>query len=142
MEYFVNQMNHLLPRYVSPCPDPQAWAIDASRTNYPKEEIWYAYQSTCLLVQFLQRLQVVSQFKLLLEVQWSPREVDASSQCISSIPQDNFSVPGEASKATPLGTLVEPQGFKPNPNYFGEVNLRQAGYSPVSYTHLTLPTKA
>ena len=42
VDLFANAMNHRLPRYFSPCPDPEALAIDALRSDWPGE-ILYAF---------------------------------------------------------------------------------------------------
>ena len=53
---FCNQTEHKTPLYVSPIPDPQAWAVDA--LNVPWENlVAYAYPPTALLPKVVQKLQ-------------------------------------------------------------------------------------
>ena len=47
---------HHLDKYVSPCPDPKAWATGAMTCAWPQQEIMYAYPPQFLMAKFLQRL--------------------------------------------------------------------------------------
>ena len=71
LELFANHLNHHLPQYVSPCPDPQAWGIDAMECALPSDQVLYAFPPSCLLLPFLQRLQLLPRFRLVIIVQWS-----------------------------------------------------------------------
>ena len=52
IDWFANRQNHQLLRYVSPCPDEQAYAIDGLLTLLPQMLI-YAYPPTVILSKFL-----------------------------------------------------------------------------------------
>ena len=53
---FATSLNKKLPLYVSPIPDPQAWAVDA--LNIPwKNLVAYAFCPTALLPKVIQKLQ-------------------------------------------------------------------------------------
>jgi hypothetical protein len=71
LEMFANSMNRHLDRYVSPCPDERAWAIDALRCALHEQEVMYAFPPANLVQDFLQRLVGLSDYRLLLVVQWS-----------------------------------------------------------------------
>ena len=72
VDLFANAMNHRLPRYFSPCPDPEALAIDALRSDWPGE-VMYTFPPACVLFQFLQRCQGRTDRRILLVLQWSPQ---------------------------------------------------------------------
>ena len=56
MDLFATSRNKKLPTYVSPIPDPQAWAVDA--LNIPwKNMVVYAFPPTALLPKVVQKLQ-------------------------------------------------------------------------------------
>ena len=56
VDLFATRLNTKLPLYVSPIPDPQAWAVDA--LNIPWENlVAYAYPPTALLPKVVQKLQ-------------------------------------------------------------------------------------
>ena len=56
MDLFATSLNTKLPLYVSPIPDPQAWAVDS--LNIPWENlVAYAFPPTALLPKVVQKLQ-------------------------------------------------------------------------------------
>ena len=56
VDLFATRLNTKLPLYVSPIPDPQAWAVDA--LNIPWENlVAYTFPPTALLPKVLQKLQ-------------------------------------------------------------------------------------
>ena len=56
VDLFATSLNKKLPTYVSPIPDPQAWAVDA--LNIPWENlVAYAFPPTTLLSKVVQKLQ-------------------------------------------------------------------------------------
>ena len=56
VDLFATRLNTKLPLYVSPIPDPQAWAVDA--LNIPWENlVAYAFPPTALLPKVVQKLQ-------------------------------------------------------------------------------------
>ena len=56
MDLFATSLNKKLPLYVSPIPDPQAWAVDA--LNIPWENlVEYVFPPTALLPKVIQKLQ-------------------------------------------------------------------------------------
>ena len=67
VDMFANSLNFKLKDYILPCPDPQALAIDALNCQWPVEVI-YAFPPACIIQQFLLRLKVERQFKILLVV--------------------------------------------------------------------------
>ena len=72
VDLFAIAMNHRLHRYFSPCPDPEALAIDALRSDWPNE-VLYSFPPACMLFQFLQRYQENTDQNILLVLQWSPQ---------------------------------------------------------------------
>ena len=56
VDLFAPHLNHKLPRYVSPVPDPKAWDIDAPNINRTGLTS-YAYPPTALLHRVIQRLR-------------------------------------------------------------------------------------
>ena len=58
MDLFATYLNHKLPLYVSPIPDPQAWDIDALNIDWTGLTA-YAYPVTALLHRVIQKNQSV-----------------------------------------------------------------------------------
>jgi hypothetical protein len=56
IDLFATRFNHQLEVYISPCPDPQAWAIDALNTDWTGFDA-YAYPPTSLIPQVLRRIR-------------------------------------------------------------------------------------
>ena len=55
-ELFANKLNHHLARYVSPCPDSEAWAVDALVCSWPRQTC-YAFPPTALLDKVVTKIQ-------------------------------------------------------------------------------------
>ena len=58
MDLFATHLNHKLPLYVSPIPDPKAWDIDALNINWTGLSA-YAYPPTALLHKVIQKNQTM-----------------------------------------------------------------------------------
>ena len=56
VDLFATRLNTKLPLYVSPIPDPQAWAVDALNVRW-ENLVAYAYPTTALLPKVVQKLQ-------------------------------------------------------------------------------------
>ena len=56
MDLFAMQLNHRLPRFVSLCPDPRVWRIDAFSFKW-KDMVAYAFLASKLLHKILRKLQ-------------------------------------------------------------------------------------
>ena len=56
VDLFATHLNHKLPLYVSPVPDPKAWDIDALNINWTSLTA-YAYPSTALLHRVIQKIR-------------------------------------------------------------------------------------
>ena len=56
VDLFATHLNHKLPRYVSPVPDPKAWDIDALNINWTNLTA-YAYPPTALLHKVIQKIK-------------------------------------------------------------------------------------
>lgn len=56
LELFANQLNHHLPRYCSPCPDPRATLIDALTVTWP-QEVMYAFPPATIMSQVIDKLK-------------------------------------------------------------------------------------
>ena len=65
LELFANQMNRHLPRYVSPCADPHAHAVDALVCTWPRE-VLYAFPPFTILDRVLLKIQQERPGSLLL----------------------------------------------------------------------------
>ena len=72
LDLFANRLNHRVPRYVSPCQDSAAWAVDALSCRLPADWVIYAFPPVCLLHQFLLLLQRLPAYRVLLVVQCLP----------------------------------------------------------------------
>ena len=68
VDLFATHLNHKLPLYVSPIPDPKAWDIDALNINWTGLTA-YAYPSTALLLKVIQKNQTMQ----LSDHTYSPR---------------------------------------------------------------------
>ena len=55
VDLFATYLNHNLPRYMSPIPDPKAWEIDALNINWTSLTA-YAYPPTALLHRLFQKI--------------------------------------------------------------------------------------
>ena len=56
VDLFATHLNHKLPLYVSPVPDPKAWDIDALNINWTNLTA-YAYPPTALLPKVIQKIK-------------------------------------------------------------------------------------
>ena len=56
VDLFATHLNHKLPLYVSPIPDPRAWDIDALNINWTNLTA-YAYPPTALLHKVIQKIR-------------------------------------------------------------------------------------
>ena len=56
VDLFATHLNHKLPLYISPVPDPKAWDIDALNINWTGLTA-YAYPSTALLHRVIQKIR-------------------------------------------------------------------------------------
>ena len=56
VDLFATHLNHKLPLYVSPIPDPRAWNIDALNINWTNLTA-YAYPPTALLHKVIQKIK-------------------------------------------------------------------------------------
>ena len=56
VDLFATHLNHKLPLYVSPIPDPRAWDIDALNINWTNVTA-YAYPPTALLHKVIQKIR-------------------------------------------------------------------------------------
>ena len=56
VDLFATHLNHKLPLYVSPIPDPKAWDIDALNLNWT-DLTAYAYHPTALLHRVIQKIK-------------------------------------------------------------------------------------
>lgn len=72
IDLFANEWTKKVKVYVSPCPDPNAWAIDALSCQMPTCPA-YAYPPACLLTQFLQRLKRTPRFRVALLASYNPQ---------------------------------------------------------------------
>ena len=69
VDLFATSLNKKLPTYVSPIPDPQAWAVDA--LNIPWENlVAYAFPPTALLPKVVQKLQSQTCRMILIAPGW------------------------------------------------------------------------
>jgi hypothetical protein len=56
VDLFATRFNHKLPSYVSPCPDPQAWKIDAMSISWQGLD-GYAYPPTGMIREVLEKIR-------------------------------------------------------------------------------------
>ena len=69
LDMFANSRNKQLPMYMSPCPDPRAFAIDALVAQWPKLTL-YAFPPTVTLQKLVTRLKQETSFRILLIAPW------------------------------------------------------------------------
>ena len=101
VDLFATKLNHKLPVYVSPLPDPQAWEVDA--LNIPWEGlVAYAYPPTVLITQVIQKLRKERCSIILIAPAWPTqtwfwelvqmtREIPLQLPLIASLLQQPFS---------------------------------------------------
>jgi hypothetical protein len=71
VDLFANRLNHLLPRYMSPCEDLGAEAVDALLSPWPRA-ICYAFPPTTILGRVAVKLLSERPNRLLLVAPWWP----------------------------------------------------------------------
>ena len=49
IDLFANSLNHRLPLYVSPCPDPAAMSVNALVVGWPRNAVLYAFPPTTIM---------------------------------------------------------------------------------------------
>ena len=69
VDLFANRLNFQLRKYVSPCPDPAALAVDALVCEWP-QEVMYAFPPTALLARLTLRMRQQPNRRLLLVAPW------------------------------------------------------------------------
>jgi hypothetical protein len=72
VDLFATRHNHKLSVYVSPCPDPQAWAVDALNIPWTGLDA-YAYPPTTLIPQVLAKVQEDQCRMILIAPYWPSR---------------------------------------------------------------------
>lgn len=70
IDLFASKEDHLLPRFFSRFPCPQAEATDALRAPWPKGEIWWAHPPPILIGRVLEKLRRSQGTLLLLTPLW------------------------------------------------------------------------
>lgn len=124
IDLFANSLNHKLPLYFSPCPDPKAMAVDALTTQWPQRHTIYAFPPTAIMEKVIEKLQLERPQRLLLvapmllEAPWFPQLMQTPHASPVLIP---FQV----------GDLVQPHWSyaHPNPALFN-LHLWRVGYDP------------
>ena len=69
VDLFATSLNTKLPTYVSPIPDPQAWAVDALNISW-ENLVAYAFPPTALLPKVVQKLQSQTCRMILIALGW------------------------------------------------------------------------
>ena len=69
VDLFATSLNKKLPTYVSPIPDPQAWAVDALNIQW-ENLVAYAFPPTALLPKVVQKLQSQTCRMILIAPGW------------------------------------------------------------------------
>ena len=78
IDLFANSLNHRLPLYVSPCPDPAAMAVNALVVPWPRTRTLYAFPPTTIVDRVLQKVlkerpaQLLLVLPDLIEASWYP----------------------------------------------------------------------
>ncbi|XP_067685891.1 uncharacterized protein [Haliotis asinina] len=71
VDLFATSFNHQLPTYVSPVPDPQAWAVDALSLSWEGLDA-YAFPPPVLLPEVIGKIKQTQNLRLLLVAPWWP----------------------------------------------------------------------
>lgn len=66
-------LNHKCPLFVSPVPDPRAWAVDALTVSFQGLEA-YAYPPQALISRILTKFQLTTHCRLILVAPWWPKQ--------------------------------------------------------------------
>ncbi|XP_067677661.1 uncharacterized protein [Haliotis asinina] len=69
VDLFATSFNHQLPTYVSPVPDPQAWAVDAMSLSWEGLDV-YAFPPPVLLTDVVAKIRLTQNLRLLLVAPW------------------------------------------------------------------------
>ena len=128
VDLFATRFNNKLPQFVSPVPDPQAWAVDAISLSWENLDP-YAFPPAAILGKVVEKLQDypckdhsdrprVAQHALVLESSGNvPSDSPVSAQpaqsgdsVIQPDPAQELVKP-EATSLAPLATAIKEQGF-------------------------------
>ena len=71
VDLFANRLNSQLQRFVSPCPDPQAVAVDALICRWP-QQVLYAFPPTVLMAKLVARMRQMPGHHMLVVAPWYP----------------------------------------------------------------------
>ena len=72
IDLFANQLNHQLPRYGSPHHDVNALLVDSLHSQWPRDEVLYAFPPTNLLQQVLEKIREEGEVHVLLIAPTTP----------------------------------------------------------------------
>ena len=104
IDLFANRFNHQTDRYMSPCPDQEAFAIDALLANWP-EEVLYAFPPSTIMESVIVKIKQERPRKLLLVApNWSTTTWFCS---LRSMAQSSRRIP-ELQLLQPISKLKHP----------------------------------
>ena len=104
IDLFANRFNHQTDRYMSPCPDQEAFAIDALLANWP-EEVLYAFPPSTIMESVIVKIKQERPRKLLLVApNWSTTTWISS---LRSMAQSSRRIP-ELQLLQPISKLKHP----------------------------------
>ena len=124
MDLFATRFNNKLPQFVSPVPDPQAWAVDALSLSWENLDP-YAFPPAAILGKVMEKLQDYNRIILIApgwpNMPWFWDLVAMSSQiplCLPNLPDLNHSTrpctgtcKPEFTSLAPRATAIKEQGF-------------------------------
>ena len=64
--------NRVVGNFISPCPHPEAWAVDCMKTEWPKDVLLYLFPPPCLVTKVVQKIRTQSSVHLILVASMSP----------------------------------------------------------------------
>ena len=67
--------NRMVKKFISPCPHPEAWAVDVFKTTWPVRELLYAFPPPSLVNRFLEVFRAQSNTSCILVASTSPHRV-------------------------------------------------------------------
>ena len=137
-ELVATRFNNKLPQFVSPVPDPQAWAVDALSLSWENLDP-YAFQPAAILGKVVKKLQDYHCNRIILiapgwpNMPWFWDLVASSSQiplCLPNLPNLVFQPDPEQEPLKPEPTCLTPRATAINEQGFSEAVAAQIEDQP------------
>ena len=72
MDLMATGENRVVDRFISPCPHPEAWAVDCLKADWPKYSLLYLFPPPCLVTKVIHKIRTQEEVHLILIASTSP----------------------------------------------------------------------